>query len=178
MRWSQLRKQVEDRFAPSVQGRIALRTAHYRHAHDSDGRAWIEIDGREVATMCYFQALRARWDLAKELGGESQETDAARDHHTPPDRDAYAEAIVVSRRAGILSQQDFYALLHEYLRQPIDTLLSAEDPVTRGLAVLDRRTGKRRLRTMAITPDEHPLVREMLSFRCAAEGITIAPNAT
>jgi len=175
MRWSQLRKQVEDRFAPAVRGRVALHTAHYRHAHDGDGRAWIEVDGREIATMCYFRAGHARLDLAEEL----------RVANNPENRGPagvprwlYDEAVAITRRAGVLSQQDFYALLHDYLRSPIETALAAEDPVTRGLAVLDARTGKRRLRRLADQLDPHPLVRQLLALRCDAEGLTLpAPAA-
>ena len=177
MRWSQLRKQVEDRFAPAVRGRVALHTAHYRHAHDSDGRAWIEVDGREVATMCYFQAGHARRALAQELRAAAGHPNPSTVEGAGPHRDAHDAAVAITRRAGVLSQQDFYALLHEYLRLPIDAALAAEDPVTRALAALDARTGKRRLRVLAASRDEHPLVRELLALRCDAEGISIEAHA-
>ena len=174
MRWSQLRKQIEDRLAPAVRGRVALHTAHYRHAHDGDGRAWIEIDGREVATMCYFRAGRARRELAEELRAANNP-----ENRGPAGvaRELYEAAVAITRRAGTLSQQEFYAVLHEYLRLPIEAALDAEDPITRGLAVLDARTGKRRLRRLGEHPDEHPLVRELLALRCAAEGLEFPPHA-
>ena len=171
MRWSQLRKQIEDRFAPSVAGRVAVHTAHYRHAHDGVGRAWIEVDGQEVATMCYFRAEHARRDLAEELrvaNGPSNRGPAG----TP--RWLYAEAIATTYRAGVLSQWDFYALLHEYLRTPAALSLAGDNPITRALAVIDSRVGKRRLRQLADHPDEHPLVRMFLAIRCEAEGIEIS----
>jgi hypothetical protein len=42
----------------------------------------------------------------------------------------------------------------------------------RALAVIDRRAGKRRLRSLEVGPLEHPLVRELFRLRCEAEGIS------
>ena len=168
MKWSQLRKQIESRFAGAVAKRVALHTAHYRHAHDGDGRAWIEVDGQEVATMCHFQAGRARWELAEQL----------RVANNPENRGAaglprwiYDEAIAITQRAGVVSQAEFYRLLECYLQSSINASLASTSPIARGLAVLDARVGKRRLKVLAAHPDEHPLVRMLVALRCEAEGI-------
>ena len=52
MPWTKLKKQVEQRFAPSVAGRVELRTTSYRHAHDFAGRGWITVDKAEVHNFC------------------------------------------------------------------------------------------------------------------------------
>jgi hypothetical protein len=174
MRWSQLRKQIEERFAPSIASRVALHTAHYRHAHDGDGRAWIEVDRQEVATMCYFQAGHARLDLSEQLRVANNPTNRG-PAGTP--LWLHEEAIAITRRAGVLSQEDFYALLHDYLRTSVTESLRSDNPITRALAVIDARVGKRRLRQLAAHLDEHPLVRMFLALRCKAEGIDIAIHA-
>jgi hypothetical protein len=61
--------------------------------------------------------------------------------------------------------------LKAYLRLSIGDALKADSPLVRGLAVIDRRVGKRRLRSLAIGPEEHPLVCELYRLRCEAEGI-------
>ena len=68
---------------------------------------------------------------------------------------------------------DYRALedLKRYLTLPIDDALKSPSPLVRGLAVIDRRVGKRRLRSLDIGPDEHPLVRELYQLRREAEGI-------
>jgi hypothetical protein len=63
MRWSKLKQQVENRIAESLCGRVELHTAHYRHARDSDGRSWLTIDGKELASMAHV----AEHILAREL---------------------------------------------------------------------------------------------------------------
>ena len=55
--------------------------------------------------------------------------------------------------------------------------LKSEDPITRALAMIDARVGKRRLRQLASRSDEHPLVRLFLGLRCEAEGVSISTYA-
>lgn len=124
--------------------------------------------------MCYFQAGHARRDLAEEL----------RIANNPKNEGPagipswlYAEAIEITRRAGVISQEEFYTLLHDYLQLPIEKALGARDPLTRALATLDSRVGKRRLRRLSEQPDDHPLVRLSLALRCDAEGIGSPKNA-
>lgn len=50
MKWSQLRKRVKDTMADSVRDRIDLGATTYRPSREV-GRAWIAIDGCEIASM-------------------------------------------------------------------------------------------------------------------------------
>ena len=73
------------------------------------------------------------------------------------------------------SQYDDYQALADlkaYLRLPIDDALKSDSPLVRGLAVIDRRIGKRRLRSLDAGPHEDSLVRELYRLRCEAEGIS------
>ena len=124
--------------------------------------------------MCYFQAGHARLDLLDQLRVANDPSNRGSAGTPSRLRD---EAIAITRRAGVLSQEEFYALLHEYLRSSIAKSLKAEDAITRALAVIDARVGKRRLRQLANYPDEHPLVRMLLALRCEAEGISISNHA-
>lgn len=45
MRWSQLKKRVEERFCERLQGRVQVWTTVYRHTHDREGRSWLSVDG-------------------------------------------------------------------------------------------------------------------------------------
>ncbi len=75
------------------------------------------------------------------------------------------------------SQYDDYQALADlkaYLRISIDDALKTDTPLVRALAVIDRRLGKRRLRSLDVGSDEHPLVRELYRLRCEAEGISSA----
>ena len=68
---------------------------------------------------------------------------------------------------------DYQALadLKAYLLLSVDDALQSGSPLIRALAVIDRRVGKRRLRSLEIGPEEHSLVYELYRLRCEAEGI-------
>jgi hypothetical protein len=55
MIWSKLKKRVEALFAPTMFGRVELRSTNYRHAHDQAGRGYITVDGKEVWQMSTTQ---------------------------------------------------------------------------------------------------------------------------
>jgi hypothetical protein len=69
---------------------------------------------------------------------------------------------------------DFGALvdLEAYLSLTIDAALTSPSPLVRALAVIDRRVGKRKLRSLKMD-SEHPLVRELYLLRCKAEGVDV-----
>ena len=48
MKWSQLKKRIEESFADSVRGRVEVWNTRYRRAHDDAGEAWITIDKQRV----------------------------------------------------------------------------------------------------------------------------------
>jgi hypothetical protein len=124
--------------------------------------------------MCYFQSAHARRELTEELRVANNPSNRG-PAGTP--RWLYDEAIAITRRAGVVSQEEFYALLHNYLRSPITESLIADSPISRALAVIDARVGKRRLRGLLAHPDEHPLVRTFLLLRCEAEGLATSHDA-
>jgi hypothetical protein len=145
MIWSKKLRIFRERLAPALQKRTALRSAGYRDAYEERGRSWIEFDGREVISFCDFVHENA-W----------------REHG----RDLAAVAA-----AGVYSKQDFGSAFTEFIDLGIDSALASGNPLIRGLAVLDRRVGRRRLRTLAATAQPEP-VETLLKLRLAAEGMS------
>jgi len=71
---------------------------------------------------------------------------------------------------GVAMRWQIERLLLESLSLSVERQLKHRSPIVRGLAVLDRRCGKRRLATIDAAA-EHPFVQGMFELRCAAEGI-------
>lgn len=141
MKWSKLKKLVEDRFAPSLQGRVAIFSTQYGNCHC--GRAWLTVDGEEVANFC---------TRAKHQG--------LLDRVDPP------------LGYGEISRQDAYAACWAFVHDlSIDESLADSDPLVQTLAVLDSRVGKRRLKTIDPVP-LHPLAQKFLSLRLEGEGVS------
>ena len=158
MQWSKLKKSIERFFAPSVAGRVELRATSYHSAPDQTGRGYITVDGEEVWNMCtlkFYPEERAKIDARMAESGVSA-------------RQAQIEIGPELRREGILAQWDFYQSLTQYSSQSIEENLSSQDALIKSLAMLDARTGRRRLAQMSLAND-HPMVRYFHNFRMEAE---------
>ena len=164
--WSKLKKRVEQLFAPSVKGRVELRTTRYRGSHDRWGRGWITFDGTEIFeanTIKFEQALSNRQkEIQRELPGvcEFKAWDLAVEQE-----DELFEA------NGLFSDFAFYLYLEEYCNLSIEDALNSENLLIKSLAMLDRRVGKKRLLTLGEQASVHPVVEKSYRFRCVAEGL-------
>jgi hypothetical protein len=154
MRWSQLKKRVEDNFSDSLKKRIVFHTTRYSKFCSCCGRLWIEIDGSMVldtSTINYHYEERK----IQEETGQSAET----------------------IRNG-LNQKDCFAQHHftedmfDFLNYSIDEALKSKRPVIRALAMLDKRLGKRRLQVVDVS-QETALVKRFYQLRCDADRIHI-----
>lgn len=67
MRWSKLKKQLEDFICPCLKGRVEFWITNYRKAHDQMGRTYITVDGKEVVNMCTIKKEIAVFNAEKEL---------------------------------------------------------------------------------------------------------------
>jgi hypothetical protein len=152
MRWSQLRKQVEELFADGVKGRVQLHSTGYHHFHDGEGRYWITIDGQEIASVprwyqWYRRDYADRQDISKEL----------------------ADYVSLFAKGGL------GLAMHLYLTMSIDDILRSDNVLIQAIGMLDRRVGKRRLRALKVTAS-HPLVGLFFGLRCETEGIALADD--
>lgn len=74
---------------------------------------------------------------------------------------------------GLPPEEDLGPALGDFIGLSIDAALTSPSPFVRGLAMLDARCGKRRLRSLEVR-DEAPFVRLLHQIRCSAEGL-LAP---
>jgi len=144
MRWSKVKQLVEERMAPSLQGRVEVHSTRYHNDRwQEDSRGWFTIDKHEVANFS---------SLIFPYGNIAEHSDR-----------------------NVSEKGDFERAIGISLSGSIDEMLQSENSITRALAMLDGRLGKRRLRTLQIRDDEHPLVRRFYDLRCESEGITPQP---
>ncbi|MDB6078649.1 MAG: hypothetical protein JWO82_2396 [Akkermansiaceae bacterium] len=71
---------------------------------------------------------------------------------------------------GDFTKWDFGAAFGRYLDLSIEDALASENPIITGLALLDRRVGKRRLKLLAEREFAEP-AKTLLDVRLAAEGL-------
>jgi len=73
MRWSKLKKQLEDFICPCLRGRVEFWVTNYRKAHDQMGMAYITVDGKEVINMCTIKKEIAVLNAEKELKNNNED---------------------------------------------------------------------------------------------------------
>jgi hypothetical protein len=158
MRWSKVRKLVEDSFAPSVRGRIRLFSTHYAC---SCGYGSIVADGIQIAefnTDRHFQHVT--WVSDEDRPGWARKvvapiTDSERCQH----------AITVPRE---FERADLHKAGWQLIHTNPHSALADEDPLLMTLAVLHAKVGVSRVRALR-DKEIHPLVRWAVEFRLAAE---------
>jgi hypothetical protein len=164
MQWSKLKARLDSTRARALIGRLELRVTRYRHAHDQLGRAWVTFDGREVFDLCDHRF----WMESDSISSDLQAINRTPSHL------AQRQAISITTQKGNLARWDFIAAGEAFLGLSIHRALASENPLMRGLAVIDRRVGHRCLKEMLASVSlENPLVRALLEVRCAAEGIRV-----
>ncbi|MEM6355835.1 MAG: hypothetical protein AAF844_09140 [Pseudomonadota bacterium] len=168
MRWSKLKKRIEDGFADAAKGRVEVWVTRYRDAHDEEGEAWITIDKKRVHSMGSFAYLNALAARKVRLHNDCVEAGG-----NPRPYGFHEEAELQLSQEGIVDHYGFQAALFDYLNRSIDDVLQSPVAVVRALGMVDRRLGKRRLRTLDLG-HEHPLVCRLHHARCTFEGVARA----
>jgi hypothetical protein len=157
MNWSQLRKQIRSLICDELRDRVDFHKAVYRKSWESAyDRAWIAIDGEEAFELSHG-AWSNVWRNAKQAVAQQY-----RGADSRTERTLVAAAI---ERSGVEHTDFLSKSLHRYLEAPILELLQSTNPVIRAFAMLDRRTGRRTLARITLSPDEHPLVRTFYDLR-------------
>jgi hypothetical protein len=160
MRWSKVRQIVESRLAPGLRARVRLESTHYRRADDQEGRTAIVIDSVQVWAMGCIAGDRERSEVFDELATR-QPTACARNEL----------ASQVVRMNGQHNQFEFYRAVWDYVQCSIEDSLRSWDPLTRSLAYMDARVGKRRLVKLAAADLATDVERACLAARLEVEGL-------
>jgi hypothetical protein len=157
MKWSKLKKRIEEGFAPSLQGRLQLFSAVYDNA-EQYGRVWLTLDKVEIANFCDYSS----WNEHAAFYHETT-TDLLKNHGSPKKEDRKQGRLI---EKGEFSKSDVMAQLFHFLNISIEDALEHKSPIINGIAVLDKRVGKRRLNKLEF---DHPLPSRLLQERRMAE---------
>lgn len=154
MRWSKLKKRIEENFAVNLKSRISIHSTAYGNC--SCGHAWLTVDGEVIANFC----TRAHYN--RYMYGHEEN-----DRGVSPDEEKKYKGQYVEY--GELSRQDVYEACWDYIHElSIDEALLSDDPLIQALAVLDKRVGKRRF-TKIRESNLHPLAKKLFDTRMFVE---------
>ena len=159
MKWSKLKKLVEDSFSPSVRGRVHLYSTAYQC---SCGRGWFTIDGKEIADL----STMLSGSIYRAVYHEATKTICAKHPAVPMDERTPGATV----EPGEFSRFDLHEACWEYVHDlGPDRGLESNNPLIVSLAVLSSKIGVRRLKLLAENQTLHPLARKLLEFRLSIE---------
>lgn len=159
--WSKMRHKLENEYlAESLKGHICYFATSYSKYPDHEGRASILLDGKQIIEGSYC----GRWNKYQLL--PKDENYNLRISYEFPIMDD------VALQFGQFDQRCFYEAFYEFDNQSIEKSLSSENAIVRVFALLDRRIGKRRLRSIQENiHNEGEVFRTFFNIRATAEGI-------
>lgn len=157
MKWSKLKKLVEDTFAESVKGRVHIYSTHYQC---SCGRGWITVDGEELVDLSTMLTRMIYRCVYHEATNKSCVT-----HPAVPDEARRPGKLI---EPGEFSRFDLHEACWEYIHSSVTNSLNSNNPLIVSLAVLNAKAGKGRLRKLA-EQKLHPLTRALLDIRLRFE---------
>ena len=162
MPWSKIKQRLENEFlAEPLKGRVTYFATSYSKCPDHEGRAAIRVDGVEVFKSSYYEYMMLHSQKCAEL-----------EEHSSGHFQAFCDAFDEAEKAGGFDQSIFYNAFDVFSNQPIEDSLKSELPLVRIFALLDRRTGKRRLTAMKEEMESAPpFIQLFYKLRCEAEGI-------
>lgn len=153
MKWSKLKKTIEDKFTDEVKGRVNIFTTRYTTGSFFMVRGWITIDKVEIANF-------STPENSNKFGWNTPDIDK----RIPDEERSDGKAV----EKGEFSQWDFMDACWSYININIEEALASENPILRSFAVIDKRCGKRRLKLIDKS-NLHPLVLKLLNFRLECE---------
>lgn len=159
--WSHMRKKLEEEYlAESLRGHIQYYATRYREDHDQEGSAAIRLDGKELIRGCWMN----QWSKALLFPHDETYPRRLREEMAYTDETAL--------KLGVFDQRSFYKAFYIFDNQNIEQSLSSDNLLVRIFAVLDRRTGKRRLaRLGAEIKETDQVFRLFYTIRLQAEGM-------
>ena len=155
MKWSKLKKSIEDKFADSLGGRVNLYATRYTSGSYYMVRGWITIDGEEIANF-------STPDNNNKYGWNTPDIN----ERIPADERTEGAAI----EKGEFSRWEFMDACREYLNISIEDAMVSENPIIRSFAMLDKRLGKRRLKLTDMN-GLHPMTIKLLELRLECESL-------
>lgn len=182
MQWSKTKKQLESFLCNKLQGRVQVHAAVYRKFHDSPGRVWITFDKEEIVSaadvtyMINHEKVYQELKQGRKLKPIPTDTDLLGMMNSPEREELWkasddSDAILNSQ--GLFSTYQLYQSFLDYPSISIEEALKSENPIIQAFAMFDRRLGKRRLKTLHISKETHPLIDKFYQIRCTVEGVEI-----
>jgi len=148
MIWSKLKQRVEDRFSDNLHGRLKIYETRQRMGHNHNlGEIWLTLDKERIFSTSDMKG----WQRVQAMLQEGR---------------SYSQAFDKTAAEGTLPVYQSNALLFDSLSMTVEEMLESNSVLIRGLAIADKRCGRRRLEKVETDlENEHEFVQRIFLER-------------
>ena len=187
MVWSKIRQQLDNFLYPGLQGILVYEATGYRYNPDKSGMNYITVNKKKIFNI-NDNTTKIKWyqteqeitnDKSINLPISDEEIDSIKVQTkgtVPDDR-----LIIMARNKKIVNlakellaaqsdmiKSDFQVTANKYLSSSIDVSLESSEILLNILALVDKRTGKKRLLKMSESIKiKHPVIQYFYNLRCS-----------
>jgi hypothetical protein len=154
MQWSKLRSHLLELIAPGIRERVDFHLTYYRGFGSSGTEFWITIDQQKVLSGGYGRANIAGHVTSRRTG--------FRQYGDGPEQKKLDDIL---QRREIHDPRDITSSIRTYFDLDPQIALTSSDPILKALAIIDKRIGKRTLKSIKLADDEHSLVKAFYALR-------------
>lgn len=177
MRWTKTKKLVENLFCDLLKNRIKIYSTSYRCDIGEQRRIWISIDNKEIFNASTALYLMEHDKLWEEINNRSNKSYPDSIYECFPEvvevvSDGEFLNYILEQR-NIFNVDKVYVNLTRYPNYSIGDVLSSKSIIVRALGMVDKRIGKRTLKSLGINNKTHPLIQQFYQIRCDVEEIRI-----
>jgi hypothetical protein len=144
MKWSKLKKRVEENLADSVKGKVEFFTTAYRKPNSINGRGWITVEKEEIVNFSSKDSAFIYGRYYNETTPDNKRRHATHDKIDPIERE---EGRLTER--GEFSRFDLHICMFESLNMTVAKMIEHDSPIVQSLGILDKRTGTRTLEKLS-----------------------------
>jgi hypothetical protein len=154
MQWSKLRSHMLTFVAPGLRKRIDFHLIVYRKLSECANEFFITVDGQKTFSASTSRHNIATYVVTRTTGliGYGDSSDARRVDD-------------ILSKSEVHAPTDITSSIRTYFDLDPHVALASSDPVLKALAIIDRRIGRRTLKSMELTDTEHSLVKTFYILR-------------
>jgi hypothetical protein len=159
MKWSKLKKRLEESFSDTIRKRVQIYLTSYRDSNENS-RVWIVVDGEEKISLDNFNSIIQN-------GAYFNELTPIQDYLTHKKIEKNERSSNKLYENGEFSSFDFTFMARQYLQTPAYKSIQSTHPILRTLGVLNKKIGIDKIKKLQY--DENPMVAYFAKFRYEAE---------
>jgi len=175
MKWTKVKRNIESLICDKLKHKLSIHLTQYNVSLGEQKRIWITLDKKEIFNASSVNYLMEHDKLWAEIKKETDKPFPDCLYECFPEFIGKTNDLdyttVILENKGIFNVYLVYDAFIQYPQLSIDNALNSENVIIQAFALLDKRLGKRKLKTLRYSSNIHSLTLEFYKLRCEIEDI-------